>query len=377
MDAHAELLRQIGIARGRPLQEITAGQGGLVRLVLAGCVDAHARVAWIEFCNPSFAGLREGYTLRVAAAGNALVEYALDVRWGGLEIDHLGWYGDHVVVVGWLPQLAVVAVPVPNADDDDGVCFELTRPHAIADGRLVFGGRDDAGALEALSLPDLRPLLPVPLPAPWMRASKKMTIEGGDAVIEVAGGGAPVRVRLAPIECGLGDDAALTAAVARALELPESPDLAIVIDAALAPFLYSSAELQPRAYTMERSKDWLDWLPVYWFEHLRDHDDPARAASFLARLDDLAARVGPEPGWDGDVARLAARHVCRRAAMFAQVCRTGRLPEDWYDYSVGPHDDDRDDDPGFWFEACTPTSLREAWDAIMRCAPVSLSRRSS
>jgi len=59
----------------------------------------------------------------------------------------------------------------------------------------------------------------------------------------------------------------------------------------------------------------------------------------LALLDAIAAPLSdsePEVGWHASssamhgAVMLALRHVQRRAAMFAEVCRSGRMPAGWW-----------------------------------------------
>lgn len=357
--SHDELLQQIHQASGRRVYEIEAGQGGLVRLVWAGAVDASGRVAWIEFCNSGYEGVPTGTMLRIAGGGRVLCELELDDDCSPLyrNIHRLSWQGDHVIAICDLSRTLVASI---SASGGPAKVWAISHRHAADENRVVYVPYDTPGVLEALSLPDLRPLLPIPLGTDlW--GCHNLRLSGGEIAVEAEG--AQARLALPPPNLGLAGPE-LAGDVERALTREAAPGaLPLVVACALGPFWITTAE--PRPLDPEPERDWLHWFPLRWYQHLQARGDEREASALLSLLDDLATDP-PETGWGGSVTALAARHVRRMASLWARACRAAKPLLDLYDATP--------DYPEASLHPATPPIILSTWGAFVADKPLLSSR---
>lgn len=342
---HDALLEKIRVARGRELEEIWAGQGGLVDRVIAGAMNARGHVAWIQEIAPGYANHVEGFHLHVAASGQTLIHHVL----GG--VDHVYRFElesfecfEERVTVGYRAEHGSLLLDAPFLDP----CARIARlgfEYVYAHDRVLSEGRSP-GLFEARSLDGLRPLLPIPIGA--LDADRFPVIAFHEGTLVYGSEASPERVGLPPRSLGLCD-ARIADVIAdhlvprRDAETDEA--LSLIIASLAFPFFVAPSE----PMVIERDEqtippyaddDESHLLPAYVYKRRRAHD-PAFATTLLALIDDLAARARPPEehvDWsdpDRAIARVAAEHVARQSVPLAQLCRSGEALSQ--PPSVSPH----------------------------------------
>ena len=315
----SELLAAIGTALGleHPYEEISGLREEEISVprgwvppkerslhVLGGAEDAHGRVAWIEEVVHGSEEVDQPYmtddaetgkwvertyretwvhsnlVLRAAKAGKEL-RFAAESRvevptynpYFGCEVGRMLWMGDAVVTLYREKHETIVWV-VPLEGEPRLVT--VTSSAVVHGTDLYFQGREP-GILLGVSLPDLRPLVPIPTVTTVDGAS--LVLAGDEIVIAREGRheekeeGIPVeRVRLPERGSVLDPEKAraLPARVIEALfgERPPQPTADLLVGAVLTPFY--DPRIRIRKTYDEGYEHWFSphWLPAYWHRFL-------------------------------------------------------------------------------------------------------------
>jgi len=247
----------------------------------------------------------------------------------------------------WVDLVGNTEVAVEGERSWDRTVVWYSRASFIEDDELMYG----------LRLPDLTPMVPIPVPrrgtsaeytrsklsagpAGTVRWTERLT--DGDA--EWRDGRTAVLRLPGPDQGGFADDPTVVwdrlRAALPAGAPPDGPD--ILIGALAVPFWDPTGPLSPdtRDSTWEVLQGrW--WFPAGWYHYLRTpvSDGGAgqrkQAAAWLQWLDRLSAqddngdnRTGWDPSWtrEDGITRFALTHLRNQAGALAAACRAGKVP---------------------------------------------------
>jgi hypothetical protein len=254
--------------------------------------------------------------------------------------------GLHGVQAHWVELGGRVAVVAEGEHSWDRTLWYL-RESYIDDDELMYG----------LRLPDLTPLIPIPVPRrgtsdqytlPVLGAGPAGTVHWSERLSDGDAkwrDGRSTVLRLPGThQGGFVDDPSLVwdrlRAALGAGAPPDGPD--ILIGALAVPFWDSTGATSPggtRATWEVLQGPW--WFPAGWYHYLRTavSDGGAgrqtQAAAWLAWLDRLGgqddggdSRTGWDPSWSREegITRFAFTHLRRQAGALAAACRAGEVP---------------------------------------------------
>ncbi|MFI7672229.1 hypothetical protein [Actinophytocola sp. NPDC049390] len=391
---HAVLLEAIGRATGldHPFREHPGGgeDGPAVR-VLGGVIDRERdRVAWVERHRFQDAGWVSVW-LNLSGEGTSdlpritgwvhqepkpRVSVSLtpdrDDKVTGVDfLRFFGYPGESLMVVynwsGGRKHLLRLTLRAPGLDGVQahwvrlgGRAATLAEDDPSGDATLWYlreSYLDDDELMYGLRLPDLTPLIPIPVPRrdadaeyplPTLAAGPPGTmrwterLSDGDA--EWRDGRNAVLRLPRPDQGGFADDPSLVwdrlRAVLGAGAPPDGPD--ILIGALAVPFWDATGPAAPgvtRGISELSRGPW--WFPAGWYHYLRTPVSdggagrPRQAAAWLAWLDRLGGQddggedqTGWDPSWTREegIARFALTHLRRQAGVLASACRAGKVP---------------------------------------------------
>lgn len=259
-----------------------------------------------------------------------------------------GLYG---VQAHWVGLNGTAAVVLDGSWDQATLWYlRESYPH---DDELMYG----------LRLPDLAPLVPIPVPRlatsaryvdPTLVAGRGGSVRWGERLTDDGGAlpgssawwdGRSVELRLpGPRQSGFVEDASLVWDRLRAVldvdAPPDGPD--ILIGALAAPFWDPTGPVSPGGRTdMWEVSQGSWWFPAGWYHYLRTpvadggvgrRSQAAAWLEWLDRLDSQADngqdRTGWDPTWSREegVTRFALIHLRRQAGALAAACRAGTVP---------------------------------------------------
>lgn len=250
----------------------------------------------------------------------------------GCTVGTMAWFGDVLVTI-YREKHDTIAWSVPLKGPAGLVT--ITDAVVVRGEQLYFQG-GEPGLLTGLRLPDLAPLLPIPVVSTLHAPA--LALEGDAVVIGrpswVGGTEDDVEVeRVAlPEEATRLDPTEASRVVDRVIDWlealqPPPRSAALLAGATLSP-LYAP-QTRIRARYVDSGERWATphWLPATWYASLVRAGRGAEAAAHLAFLDAVAAM--PIDDSPDRLFAIATRHVVQRARVLAEVSRTGRLPERW------------------------------------------------
>lgn len=259
--------------------------------------------------------------------GSLALTDTLDYGYEGCHAGFVQWFGETLIVITHERGRHYVRAFEPE-DFLPSVPLVLSSRYVVAATLLCWIDTEMPGLVRVTELPRLQPLVPLPKRGSETRA---YVLRAGDEEIRLAETASPETLRLPAAHQRVTIPSASATRIEAALHelLPAHALSALVIAAAAHPFwMPPTLPYQPPP----------TWLPVYWYQYLLQNV-PAHAGDFLDLLHAVAAPLAPsdaEVGWHRDwtaahgAVMLAARHVQRMAALYSEVCRTGRLPSGWW-----------------------------------------------
>ncbi|MCP3136082.1 hypothetical protein [Pyxidicoccus xibeiensis] len=375
--AHEELLAVIGRALGgeTPYEEVEGARADAIHLgtmrrlpagtsreVLGGAVDAAAgRVAWVEQLTgePQGGYVPVSIDLHFAWGGQhrGRVEVPTYNPYFGCDVRFMRWYGGTLVVIYREKHrtLAMRLEPPSQA-----LTLAVLEDRWAIDDDTVYFVSQDPGLLEARLLPSLELALPLPALMPpsgkqfWRHAPGTLALaplppiatgETRDAYfarLEAERSQAhlvplPPREARTFVPAPAHFRARMQELLARTVPPPLGVDL--LVGAVATPFWKEEQPVRT-SYTTGLGRGCSPrYLPVYWYQRLREDGHADAAQQWLHWLERLAVLddVDPEP-WtradasDEGVVRTALVYLRARARVLAEACRTGRLPKGEYCY---------------------------------------------
>ncbi|QSQ20551.1 hypothetical protein JY651_35720 [Pyxidicoccus parkwayensis] len=410
---HEALLAAIGRALGSdaPYGEVEGAPGNALHLgtmkllpagtsleVLGGAVDAHGRVAWVE--------------QRTDAPEGGYVPVSIDVRFAwdgqprgqvevptynpffGCRVGFMRWYGDALLVIYREKHKTLALRLHPPAE---ALTLATLEDSWVFDDDAVYFRSPHHGLLEGRLLPSLEQALPLPAPtsvssmqfflhAPGMLGlAPRPRLENGDTrdtyqlrlkkARELAW-----HIPLPPREARAFTPRpeALWARmhVLLASTVPPAFGVDVLTGAVARSFWREELPLATSYASRSGRGSSPEYLPVYWYQHLRADNRAEEADAWLHWLERVADMrdVDLTPwlrGHDADetVARAALVFLKVRARVLANACRTGRLPEGEWCYLFTT----RERTQRLEQDAAQPEGFREVLRQVVEGRPKSLS----
>jgi hypothetical protein len=310
------LINRIAESLGRPASYIDSS--GYKREITAGAIDEQNRFAWVECRSKDNGGLVDiEFLLRITRDGELLRAWVLDSYnpYFGCDVQWMIWVGAHVVMIYQEKhEMMVASVPL----EGDAKMVSINFPWEVRDDVVYFEGRGTE-LVEAISIPDLRPR--IPLPTEWLKANIVPTREQNRLPDDI------FRLQARFLYRFFG-------------EHPPQPVADFLVGSLTSMYWDDFSEPADQYHEVRGRRGETPWLlPFFYYRQLHADED----ANYLSLLDQLAAipTVPLEPEWSPMqcACESAAAHVKERAKLLAQACRTNQLPDDtscffWYEHAM-------------------------------------------